>query len=210
MDNLIKANSKVCDEVLKLIAYLPTRFLLEIIDAGFFEKLTAKDHMRIAFFLAEKSYNEGGCPIGGIVVDNESNLIRGKGHNMLVQHNNSRIHGEGAAIADAGRIDFSKTHIITTLPPCERCYMDICILGFPRVVIGDVTNVKNDNEQCLRDHGIITDIVEDPKVIALYKKFADEFPDQNLEDWKGVAAVNKRGRIKSVRKKPHLKIVTRD
>lgn len=190
MNQLITKESDVTDAILKMIAYLPTKNLLDIIEKAFFHKLTDQHHMRIAVYLAEKSYNEGGCPIGGVIVHNETNMILGKGHNMLVQANNSRIHGEGAAIADAGRIDFSITNMKTTLTPCDRCYADIYMLGFHRVVIGDVTNVREGNEQKLRDKGILVDIVEDPKGIALYKKYCQEKPEQNLEDWRGLAAVH--------------------
>lgn len=190
MDRLITVKNEVNEAILKMIAYLPTKNLLEIIDKEFFEKLTDQHHMRIAVYLAEKGYKEGGCPIGAVIVKNSTNMILGKGHNLLVQTNNPRIHGEGAAIADAGRIDFSETTILTSLTPCDRCYADIYMLGFYRVVIGDVTNVPEGNEQKLRDKGILVDIVEDLKGIQLYKKYCEEKPEQNLEDWRGLAAVN--------------------
>lgn len=198
MSHLISADHPITDSVLKMIAYIPTKNLLEIIEKEFFQKLTDQHHMRIAVFLAEKGYNEGGCPIGGVIAHNETNLIVGKGHNMLVQSNNSRIHGEGAAIADAGRIDFSKTNMKTTLTPCDRCYADIYMLGFHRVVIGDVTNVPDGNEQKLREKGVIVDILEDPKGIALYKKYREEKPDQDLEDWRGLAAVRAKTKSKNL------------
>jgi creatinine deaminase len=189
MHKLITKDSDITEAALKAIAYIPTKNLLDIIEEDFFHKLTDQHHMRIAVYLAEKSYNEGGCPIGGVVVHNETNRILGKGHNMLIQANNPRIHGEGAAIADAGRIDFSKTTILTTLTPCNRCYTDIYMLGFYRVVIGDITNVTDGNENNLRAKGILVDIVEDPKGIMLYKKYCEEKPEQNIEDWKGLAGV---------------------
>ena len=35
------------------------------------------------------------------------------------------------------------------------------------------------------------DILEDPELIAFFAKYLKEKPDQNLEDWKGVAEVRK-------------------
>ena len=35
--------------------------------------------MRIALLLAEKGYEEGGSPIGGVIIDNETRKIVGKG-----------------------------------------------------------------------------------------------------------------------------------
>jgi cytosine deaminase len=61
---------------------------------------------------------------------------------------------------------------------------------FSRIVIGDITNA-NGNESMLRDKGVHVDILEDPKGIALYARYRMEKPEQELEDWKGVAAVRK-------------------
>jgi tRNA(Arg) A34 adenosine deaminase TadA len=36
-------------------------------------------HMRTAFELAAKGYGESGCPIGGVLVDNATGKILGKG-----------------------------------------------------------------------------------------------------------------------------------
>lgn len=39
--------------------------------------------LHLAYELALKSCNEGGCPIGSLIVD-ENGKILGQGHNMLV------------------------------------------------------------------------------------------------------------------------------
>ena len=52
--------------------------------------------MKLAYEQALKSYNEGGCPIGGALVDSEGNIL-GIGHNMRVQEGNPIIHGEMSA-----------------------------------------------------------------------------------------------------------------
>ena len=61
---------------------------------------------------------------------------------------------------------------------------------FNRVVVGDVTNASG-NEQLLRDKGLRVDILEDQKGIALYAKYRREKPDQDIEDWKGLAEVRR-------------------
>jgi len=61
---------------------------------------------------------------------------------------------------------------------------------FNRVVVGDVTNASG-NEQMLRDKGLRVDILEDQKGIALYAKYRSEKPDQDIEDWKGLAEVRR-------------------
>ncbi|CAN0588508.1 unnamed protein product, partial [Ectocarpus sp. 12 AP-2014] len=85
----------------------------------FAQALTDADRMRIAVLLAQKSYNEGGCPIGAVIVDNATGRIVGKGHNTLVQENHPYNHGETSAIRDAGRLDCSQTTLYTSLSPCE-------------------------------------------------------------------------------------------
>jgi cytosine deaminase len=43
----------------------------------------------------------------------------------------------------------------------------------------------------LRDKGLRVDILEDQKGIALYAKYRSEKPDQDIEDWKGLAEVRR-------------------
>jgi cytosine/creatinine deaminase len=190
MKAFINSDTPVTQEVLNTIAHLPTRSLTTIVEDGFFSKLADRDFMRIAVLLARKGYEEGGCPIGGVIIDDETRRIVGKGHNTLVQENHPYNHGETSAARDAGRLDFGKTTIFTTLTPCEICATLIYMRQFRRVVVGDVTNASG-TEQMMRDKGVQVDILEDPEGIALYARYRKEKPNQDLEDWKGVAAVRK-------------------
>lgn len=188
MPMLINKDDEATDTVLDAIALIPTRSLNSVVEDGFFKKLTDAHFMRIAAHLARKSYQEGGCPIGAVIIDNETREIVGKGHNTLVQDDDPYNHGETAAIRDAGRKDFSVTTLFTTLSPCDVCAALLLNRGFARVVVGDVTNASG-NEDTLRSKGVQVDILEDPTGVALYQKFRNEKPDLDLEDWKGLAAV---------------------
>ena len=117
MKAFITHDTPVTDEVLNVIAYLPTKSLSKIVEDGFFQKLTDRDFMRIGVLLAIKGYEEGGSPIGGVVIDNKTRRILGKGHNTLVQESHPYNHGETSAARDAGRQDFSQTTMFTTLSP---------------------------------------------------------------------------------------------
>jgi cytosine deaminase len=187
---LFTARTPVTEEVLNVIAHLPTKSLTSVAANEFFKKLSDADFMRLSVLLAQKGYEEGGCPIGGVVISNETRQILGKGHNTLVQENHPYNHGETSAIRDAGRKDFSQTTIFTTLSPCDVCAALIYMRQFNRVVVGDITNASG-NEQMLRDKGVRVDILEDPKGIELYAKYRREKPDQDNEDWKGLAEVRK-------------------
>jgi creatinine deaminase len=188
MTTFITQSTPPTDAVLNLVVHLPTKSLARLVGAGFFHKLEDKDFMRMAVLLAQKSYDEGGCPIGGVVIDNDTRLVLGKGHNTLVQENHPYNHGETSAIRDAGRQDFSRATIFTTLSPCDVCATLIYMRQFPRVVVGDITNASG-NEGMLRAKGIQVDVLEDSLGVALYRKYAEEKPEQAAEDWKGVAAL---------------------
>ena len=190
MKPFITKDTPVTGEVLNTIAHPPTKSLSKIVDPGFFKKLSDRDFMRIAFLLAEKGYEEGGSPIGGVIISNETRQILGKGHNTLVQENHPYNHGETSAVRDAGRLDFSQTTMFTSLSPCDVCAALVYIRHFKRLVVGDVTN-SSGNEPMLRQKGVQVDILEDPEGIAFYAKYRKEKPQQDLEDWKGLAAVRK-------------------
>jgi len=196
MKALITKDTPVTDEVLNTLAHLPTASLPKIVEDGFFQKLTDRDFMRIAVLLARKGYEEGGCPIGGVIIRNEDRLIVGKGHNTLVQENHPYNHGETCAVRDAGRQDFSETTLFTSLSPCDVCAALIYMRQFKRVVIGDVTN-SSGNESLLRKKGVQVDVLEDAEGLALYSKYRKEKPEQDLEDWKGLAAVRKNAAARS-------------
>src|SRR5262245_6073022 len=66
MKAFITTATPVSDELLNIIAHLPTKSLPAVAESGFFRKLEDRDFMRIAVLLAQKGYDEGGCPIGGV------------------------------------------------------------------------------------------------------------------------------------------------
>ncbi len=177
-------------DILAAIALTPTENLPDN-----FDTLADKDFMRIATHLARKSHNEGGCPIGAVIVDAATGRIIGKGHNTLVQENDTTTHGETAAIRDAGRVaklrgkgpvDFRGAVLYTTLTPCLVCCAQIIHrCQFQKIVIGDVTNAPS-TKKILRGGGIKNvDILEDAEAIALYKAYAEEKPELHYLDWGG-------------------------
>lgn len=150
-------------------------------------------HMASAFRWAAKGHSEGGCPIGAVLVANASGDVLGQGHNALVQEGNPIVHGEMAALRDAGRMpDRHDTTLYTTLQPCFMCAGTIVQFGIPRVVIGDVVNASSDETiRFLRDKGVDV-VVLDPasspaagECIALVARFRRENPALWLEDWGG-------------------------
>ncbi|WP_163576301.1 nucleoside deaminase [Halomonas faecis] len=184
METLLNARTEVTHAALAAIAHMPTASLPVLMDDAFARRLTDVDFMRIAVLLAQKSFDEGGCPIGAVIVDNDTGRIVGKGHNTLVQENHPYHHGETSAVRDAGRIDFSRTTLFTSLSPCEICATLLYMRGFSRVVVGDVTNASG-TESLLSEKGIQVDILEDPRGIDLYARFRAAKPELDREDWQG-------------------------
>lgn len=188
MKILLNKETEKSEAALLAIAHMPTKSLPSLVDESFLLKLSDADFMRIAVLLAQKSYNEGGCPIGAVIIDNATRRIVGKGHNTLVQESHPYNHGETSAIRDAGRVDFSHTTLFTSLSPCDVCATLIYMRGFSRVLVGDVTNASG-NETLLREKGVKVDILEDQQGIELYASFRAERPELDLEDWRGLSAV---------------------
>jgi cytosine deaminase len=150
-------------------------------------------HLALAYELAHRSYSEGGCPIGGVLVDERTGQILGRGHNALVQEGNPILHGEMAALRDAGRLpNRHETTMYTTLQPCFMCAGAIAQFGIPRVVIGDAVNGADDETiRFLRARGVEV-VVLPPEssptardCIALTARFRRERPDLWAEDWGG-------------------------
>ena len=143
------------------------------------------DHafMERAYQLALKGYNEGGCPIGSVLILDETQDILGEGHNMRVQENNPIIHGEMSAIRAAGaRPHYNGTTIYTTLSPCMMCAGTIFQFNIPRVVVGDIENSEG-NVKFLRDRGVDVIILPHQGCVDLVKKFRTEKPQLWSEDW---------------------------
>jgi cytosine/creatinine deaminase len=155
--------------------------------------LDDEKYMRLAYAEALKGYSEGGCPIGGVLVDNATGNVLGQGHNALVQEGNPVIHGEMAALRAASRLkNRHDTTLYTTLQPCFMCAGTIVQFGIPRVVIGDTANASSDETlRFLRGKGVEV-VILDPRTsaaardcVALCAAFRHEKPDLWLEDWGG-------------------------
>jgi creatinine deaminase len=144
-------------------------------------------YMARAYGLALKSYSELGCPIGGVLADNDSGAILGEGHNALVQEGNPIIHGEMAAIRNAGPdANRHNATMYTTLQPCFMCAGAIVQFAIPRVVIGDATNSPNhDTIDFMRCSGIEVLVLEanTSKAASDCIDLAARFREENLQLW---------------------------
>lgn len=138
------------------------------------------DFVTRAFELALKSYEEGGCPIGSVLVRDRK--VLGEGHNQRVQHGDPIAHGEMDALRNAGRQPhYRGTTLYTSLSPCMMCAGTIVQFGIPHVVIAENRNFGG-NEQFLRERGVQVDIIDDARCIELMARFIAEKPALWNED----------------------------
>lgn len=136
--------------------------------------------MTLAFDQAQKSYDEGGLPIGAVMVENGSVLAAG--HNKRVQEGDPIAHGEMDCIRQAGRRGNYKNVILyTTLSPCMMCAGAIVQFGIKRVVIGENENFAG-NIEFLESHGVEIDVLDDKRCIALMARLIQEKPRLWNED----------------------------
>jgi cytosine/creatinine deaminase len=133
-----------------------------------------------AYELAKQSYDEGGCPIGSVLVRNGQ--IIGEGHNQRVQGGDPIAHGEMDCIRNAGRQrTYKDTVLYTSLSPCMMCTGTIIQFGIPRVVINENQNFGG-NESFLESKGVAVEIANDEASIELMARFIRERPELWNED----------------------------
>lgn len=139
-----------------------------------------KAFMRAAYDQALKSYNEGGLPIGAVMVENGAVLAAG--HNRRVQDGDPIAHGEMDCLRRAGRrADYAGITLYTTLSPCMMCAGTIVQFGINSVVVGEAENFPG-NADFLREHGVDVVVVDDPACIELMARFIRERPELWSED----------------------------
>jgi creatinine deaminase len=139
-------------------------------------------YMAAAIAEAEAGLGEGGIPIGSVLV-HEGKIV-GRGHNRRVQRGSSILHGEMDALEQAGRLParvYRQSVIYTTLSPCAMCSGAILLYGIPRVVIGENVTFMGE-EELLRGRGVILEVVQDPRCIAMMKQFIASNPTLWNED----------------------------
>ena len=138
--------------------------------------------MRAAIEEARQGLEEGGIPIGSVLV--HQGRIIGRGHNRRIQEGSVIKHGEMDALENAGRLPaavYRECTLYTTLSPCPMCSGAIRLYGIPKVVIGENRTFLGD-EAVLRDAGVQFEILQHPECIALMERFKRDYPEAWNED----------------------------
>ncbi len=120
---------------------------------------------------AMKSLEEGGIPIGSVLV--YDNKIIGRGHNQRIQKQSAIFHGEMDALENAGRQTakiYQESVLYTTLSPCPMCSGAILLYKIPHVVIGENVNYIGD-EELLKSRGVRVEVFQDERCIKMMRDF---------------------------------------
>jgi cytosine deaminase len=141
-----------------------------------------EEFVQAAIAEARISLEEGGIPVGSVLV-HDGNII-GRGHNRRIQNSSAILHAEMDALDNAGRQPaavYRNSTLFTTLSPCPMCAGAIRLYRIPAVVIGENRNYHGDEEN-LEIHGVHLTVLQDPSCIDLMHAFIEAHPELWNED----------------------------
>jgi len=138
--------------------------------------------MAAAIAEAQAGLDEGGIPIGSVLV--HDGVIIGRGRNRRMQRGSAVLHGEMDALENAGRLPaavYQRSVLYTTLSPCPMCSGAILLYKIPRVVVGENVTFMGE-EELLRSRGVVVDVLQDGLCIGMMQQFIREYPSEWNED----------------------------
>ena len=147
------------------------------------------DFMAQTIAEARASYDEGGQPIGSLLV--KDGRVLGRGRNTLYQNGDPTGHAEMEAFRDAAR-RAAGTHtpdeiealvsggtVYTTMMPCEMCAGAIIRFRAARVVVAEARTYRPSATQRLMElQGIEVMVLDDADSVALVEAYYAEHPDK--------------------------------
>jgi creatinine deaminase len=138
--------------------------------------------MRAAYQEAKKGRDEGGIPIGSVIVID--GRIVGRGHNRRVQRGSAVLHAEMDCLENAGRLkasDYARATLYSTLSPCDMCSGTVLLYKIPKVVIGENQTFQGP-EEYVRSRGVQLVIQQNQECITLMREFIADHPELWNED----------------------------
>ena len=130
---------------------------------------------------AEKSWSEGGIPIGSVLV-NKGGEVVSRGHNGRVQTGDPTAHAEVVCFRNAGRRrDWAELTLVSTLSPCIMCTGTTLLFGVKTVVVGENSTFIG-AEDLMRSNGVKVSVLNDKRCIELMQRLQNEKPDLWAED----------------------------
>lgn len=131
---------------------------------------------------AKQGLNEGGIPIGSVLVIDGKIVARG--HNRRVQRGSSVLHAEMDCLENAGRLtaaDYSRATLYSTLSPCDMCSGAVLLYKIPTVIVGENKTFQGP-EEYVRSRGVDVKLLQDDACIKLMEDFIHDKPQLWNED----------------------------
>jgi len=140
------------------------------------------EFMQAAIEEAKKGLDEGGIPIGSVLVIDGK--IVGRGHNFRVQSGSPVLHAEMDCLENAGRLnaaDYQRATLYSTLSPCDMCSGAVLLYGIPKVVLGENRTFQGP-EDYLRSRGVELVNADSEECYRLMQEFIATSPELWNED----------------------------
>ena len=134
-------------------------------------------YLQAAIAEAQSGLNEGGIPVGAVlVIDGE---IVARGRNQRVQKGSPILHAETDCLANGGCLtteQYKRSTLYSTLSPCDMCSGTILLYGIPKVVIGE-SRTFTGPEEYVRSRGVELVMAESEECYQLMQEFIKIKPD---------------------------------
>ncbi len=138
------------------------------------------EFMEAAIAQAKQGRQEGGIPIGSILV--KDGKIIGKGHNKRVQDGDPITHAEIDCLRNAGRIgSYKGTILYSTLMPCYLCAGAVVQFGIKKVIAGESRTFPGAKEFMV-SHGVEVVDLNLNECEQMMSEFIEEKPELWNED----------------------------
>jgi len=125
---------------------------------------------------AKKGLDEGGIPIGAVLV--LDGKIIGRGHNKRIQKSSAILHAEMDCLENAGRLtakEYKRATLYSTLSPCDMCSGAVLLYGIKKVVIGE-NKTFTGPEKYVKSRGVTLEISNNQECIHMMKDFIKKSP----------------------------------
>jgi cytosine deaminase len=138
------------------------------------------EFLKAAINEAKEGLNEGGIPIGSVLI--RDGVIVGRGHNKRVQDSDPVTHAEIDCLRNAGRIgNYKNTILYSTLMPCYLCAGAVVQFGIKKIYAGEDENFKGAKE-FMEAHGVEVINLNSDECKEMMRKFIAENPQLWFED----------------------------
>ncbi|NES99097.1 MAG: nucleoside deaminase [Sphaerospermopsis sp. SIO1G2] len=138
------------------------------------------EFMQVAISEAKQGRNEGGIPIGSVLI--KDGQIVGRGHNKRVQDADPMTHAEIDCLRNAGRIgNYRGTTLYSTLMPCYMCAGAVVQFGIKKVIVGESRTFSGAKEFMI-SHGVEVIDLDLDECEQMMSEFIAEKPELWNED----------------------------